>query len=81
MTGLPVLAEDRRTEAKFRAPSSLQERLNAWLKTSEGEEWLESRRQLEAVPNHEECVVAEKECSFARRVFNVLTIRAGRDPT
>ena len=47
MQALPILAEDRRTEAKSRAPSTLQERLNLWLESDEGAGWLQSRRELE----------------------------------
>ena len=38
--------EDRRTEAKHRAPSSIQEKLNEWLQSPEGLQWTKSRQEL-----------------------------------
>lgn len=44
---LPLFAEDQRTTRKARAPSTMQEKLNQWLQSNDGEGWLQSRRDLE----------------------------------
>jgi hypothetical protein len=44
---LPLFVEDQRTTRKARAPSTMQEKLNQWLQSNDGEGWLQSRRDLE----------------------------------
>ena len=43
---LPVFAEDKRTLAKFRAPSSVREKLHQWLGSKEGQDWQAERQAL-----------------------------------
>ena len=43
---LPVFTEDKRTLAKFRAPSSVREKLHQWLGSKEGQAWQAERQAL-----------------------------------
>ena len=48
ISALPVFSEDKRTLAKFRAPSSVREKLQEWLGSQEGQAWQEDRQALNA---------------------------------
>ena len=44
---LPLFVVDQRTARKALAPSTMQEKLNQWLQSNDGEGWLHSRHELE----------------------------------
>ena len=45
-SALPLFAEDKRTLAKFRAPSEIRAKVQNWLLSNEGQNWIQDRQRL-----------------------------------